>query len=427
MIHRIWRLSETSDHNNLGLTCTDQGLLLGRTPLIERRDGRFVVRERDAIERLLSHAYRTNYSAGRIMPGLATVAAAFNANDQGLARIAAVHLQIPDLPDQAARDAVEAADVLIKYARDEGGGSSNWNPTLHPRAGAPPNPGWFAPTDGSGNEPSPIRTAANENPKQSSDASPSPGDKWVRLRPAKRIDELADFAEWLANATPQDEAAIRAEIKRYFEDVGWEDAAHDLGRKLSIVLRPDVTSEIRQSVLNHIDLYTRVDPAERVGTRELLNAIVLAGAGLLGTAGEAGVMGASAGPSPVWKLGWGLRGQKINEVFGDPTFPSNYPVIDKIPNGVATSVKSIDLNAATYQNEASLANRLNKFVADVREFEGADWGGKNIRDTDIDGRAVQVIVPSGSFARDKQLVFEKVRSAAMRNKRRPVDIIVTEH
>jgi hypothetical protein len=117
MIHRIWRLSETSDHNNLGLTCTDQGLLLGRTPLIERRDGRFVVRERDAIERLLSHAYRTNYSAGRIMPGLATVAAAFNANDQGLARIAAVHLQIPDLPDQAARDAVEAADVLIKYAR----------------------------------------------------------------------------------------------------------------------------------------------------------------------------------------------------------------------------------------------------------------------------------------------------------------------
>ena len=57
MIHRIWRLSETSDHNNLGLACTDQGLVLGRTPLIERRDGRFVVRERGAIEQMLSHAY----------------------------------------------------------------------------------------------------------------------------------------------------------------------------------------------------------------------------------------------------------------------------------------------------------------------------------------------------------------------------------
>src|ERR1700722_4266975 len=124
MIHRIWRLSETSDHNNLGLACTDQGLLLGRTPLIERRDGRFVVRDRDEIERLLSHAYRTSYPAGRILPGLATVAAALNADDQGLARIAAVHLRLPDLPDSAARDGMEAMDVLIKYAREESGGNA---------------------------------------------------------------------------------------------------------------------------------------------------------------------------------------------------------------------------------------------------------------------------------------------------------------
>jgi hypothetical protein len=147
MIPQIWRLSETSDHNNLGLACTDQGLLLGRTPLIERSDGRFVVRERDAVERLLSHAYRTSYSAGRIMPGLATVAAALNADDQGLARIAAVHLRLPELPDHAARDGMEAMDVLLKYARGESGGDA-WNPALHPRAGTPPNPGWFAPTAG---------------------------------------------------------------------------------------------------------------------------------------------------------------------------------------------------------------------------------------------------------------------------------------
>jgi hypothetical protein len=44
-MHQIWRLSEASD-KNLGLACTEQGLLLGRTSLIERRDTRFVVRER---------------------------------------------------------------------------------------------------------------------------------------------------------------------------------------------------------------------------------------------------------------------------------------------------------------------------------------------------------------------------------------------
>jgi hypothetical protein len=218
MIHRIWRLSETSDHNNLGLACTDHGLLLGRTPLIERRDGRFVVRDCDEIERLLSHAYRTGYPAGRILPGLATVAAALNAGDQGLARIAAVHLRLPDLPDLDARDGMEATDVLLKYARDESGGDA-WNPALHPRAGTPPNPGWFAPTDGGGS--SSTRTAQNDDPTHRSDAAASAGQNWVRLRPGpKRIDELADFAEWFANAMIEDENAIRAEIKKYYADVG---------------------------------------------------------------------------------------------------------------------------------------------------------------------------------------------------------------
>ena len=117
MILKIWRLSENNGDDNLGLACTDQGLLLGRTPLIERRDGRFVVRERSDIECLFSLAYGRAATAQRLMPGLATVASALNANDQGLARIAAVHLRIPDLPDRAARDLMEAADVLIKYAR----------------------------------------------------------------------------------------------------------------------------------------------------------------------------------------------------------------------------------------------------------------------------------------------------------------------
>ena len=67
MISQIWRLSETSDHNNLGLACTDQGLLLGRTPLIERRDGCFVVRECSELEHLFSHAYGRTVSAQRLM------------------------------------------------------------------------------------------------------------------------------------------------------------------------------------------------------------------------------------------------------------------------------------------------------------------------------------------------------------------------
>jgi len=82
-MNQIWRLSEAGPEN-LGLACTDDGLLLGHTSLIERRGGRFVVRERGEIERLLKRAYHGEPPLDRLMSGMATVASALNANDQCL-------------------------------------------------------------------------------------------------------------------------------------------------------------------------------------------------------------------------------------------------------------------------------------------------------------------------------------------------------
>jgi hypothetical protein len=98
-----------------------------------------------------------------------------NANDPGLARIAAVHLRIPDLPSLTARDEMEAADILIK--------SVDWNPALHPRTGAPPNPGWFAPTGGSDNESSSIRIAQNDVRAERPNTPPTVGGDWPRQPP----------------------------------------------------------------------------------------------------------------------------------------------------------------------------------------------------------------------------------------------------
>ncbi|MFZ1922160.1 MAG: hypothetical protein WAU57_11070 [Xanthobacteraceae bacterium] len=119
MIHSVWRLSAPSD-DNLGLARDESGLVLGRTRLIERRNGSFVVRDEGEIESLLCHAYRRALPLQRLMAGLANVAKALNANDLCLAHIAAVHLQIPDLPDRGTRGDMEAADILIK--------SGDWNP-----------------------------------------------------------------------------------------------------------------------------------------------------------------------------------------------------------------------------------------------------------------------------------------------------------
>jgi hypothetical protein len=142
---RYWRLNERTQ-DNLGLACTEDGLFLGRTPLIERRDQRYVVRERSEIERLLKCAFQNALAADSLMSRLATVAAALNADDQCMARIAAVHLQIPDLPSEAARDVVEAEDVLIKSA----GSSVLLRPAGFHKASPddPEHPGWPKGTEG---------------------------------------------------------------------------------------------------------------------------------------------------------------------------------------------------------------------------------------------------------------------------------------
>jgi hypothetical protein len=433
----LWRLSEAGD-DNLGLACSDDGLLIGRTPLIEKRDGHFAVREQREIERLLSRAYRSEIGADRIMSGLAIVARALNASDQCLARIAAVHLRIPDIPDPAARNAMEAMDVLIKYARDEGGGASNWNPALHPRAGTPPNPGWFAPTEGA-DESFSERTAQNDDPTRSSDASPSSNDDWVRLRSGpKRIDELADFIEWIANAKPEDAPAIAAEIDRYFKDVGWEAAAKDLKNMLAVLTRPGITKEDRQQYLNRLDLYTRVDPEEYLQIFGLASSFALAGGGIppaaRGTrAAQESVSEASAAaeattadaPSEVWKYGWARRGREIHDQFSDGSLHPNFPVIDDFPpSGVATSYKSVDLNAATYQNDNSLKYRLNAYADIVSEFNGATFAGNIVSPDKIALRVLHLIIPNGSMTDAQRIVIETARLRASKLKN-PVDLIVT--
>jgi hypothetical protein len=196
MLYRIWRLSEYTP-DNLGLAFTDDGLLLGHTPLIERREGRFVVREPSEIARLVMYSFPNGVAVDRLMPGLARVASALNANDQALARIAAVHLQIPDIPSPAKRNAMIAEDALIKYERDEGGVTgNNWNPALHPRTGTPPNPGWFAPVDDAAPSHGELRPrfAENVDPSRRTDTAPTNG-QTIRPSPGNPMDEPATFSD----------------------------------------------------------------------------------------------------------------------------------------------------------------------------------------------------------------------------------------
>jgi hypothetical protein len=404
MIHTFWRLREATA-DNLGLACTNDGLLIGRTRLIERRDGRFVVRERAVIEKLLKHV-RPNVDG--LMPRLAVVASALNANDSCLAHITAVHLKIPDLPSLAARDEIEFEDALIR--------SVDWNPDLHPRTGTPPNPGWFAPTGSSDSESSPIQTAQNDDADLQSDASPSTGDDWVRLPPGDRIDELGDFLEWLANAKPEDEKAIRAEIKRYYYDVGDTFGGNALNAALSDVLEAGVDQQTRQEILDGIAPYAHADPADVAQFRNLTvgGILVFPGMPLPPVTVDA--------PSEVWKLGWAARGAFINEELG-ANLPSTFPVVDSWLDGVVTSIKSIDLNAATYQDAVRLTYRLNQYIDQLASYDGGEFAYVEIPSSAISGRTLRLAIPKSSMNPIQKMAIE---SARVRAQALDVNLLVTE-
>src|ERR1700691_2778950 len=67
----------------------------------------------------------------------------------------------------------------------------------------------------------------------------------------------------------------------------------------------------------------------------------------------------------------GRRGDNIfDALLRDGSLPPGFRTIDNFTNGIATSIKSIDLNAATYQDAARLTARLNNYIDQLADYEG---------------------------------------------------------
>jgi hypothetical protein len=218
------------------------------------------------------------------------------------------------------------------------------------------------------------------------------------------------------------------------------------GGRPDVLIRPGITREDRQKFLNRLDLYTRVDPEEYLRIFGFASSFALAGAGVppaargtraaeeaaseAGASAEAQAVEAGAttdAPSKVWTYGWARRGREIHDRFSDRSLHPNFPVIDDFPpSGVATSYKSIDLNAATYQNNISLKYRLDNYFDMVSEFDGATFAGNIVSPDQIARRALHLIIPKGSMTDAQKIVVEaaRLRASSLKN---PVDLIVTPY
>src|SRR5581483_7659057 len=126
-----------------------------------------------------------------------------------------------------------------------------------------------------------------------------------------------------------------------------------------------------------------------------------------------------------WRLGPVKRGREIHDQLTDGSLGPYFPTIDMIPNGNATSLKSIDLEAATYQNSNRLTSRINAYVDKLSEFSGAEWGQDVVKPADILDRTLNLVVPKGSMTTMQRSVVDSARIRGQ-TLTRPVKIIVTE-
>jgi RHS repeat-associated protein len=103
---------------------------------------------------------------------------------------------------------------------------------------------------------------------------------------------------------------------------------------------------------------------------------------------------AAAGNVSPWALPPSPRGFVIEDALGG-NLPKNFPTIDIYANGTATSIKSIDLTAPSYQSASRLTSRLNGYVRDVASFEGATFSGTRISSGSTTSRELVIAVPEG--------------------------------
>jgi contact-dependent growth inhibition (CDI) system restriction endonuclease-like protein len=398
----------------LGLSCGQKGLALAGVPLLWHAEHRFVPRSPAEIARLLSSAYDIEADVTSVMAGLDVVAGALNGGDTVRAMIAAAQLKLPALDWDGAVRIARTEDALRKY-------SSNQPRDWHGRwttggAGGPPikpQPLAFRPSGHSAETPPSAKPQGDNAVANNQSAFELPKD-WVTLPPGQRIDELGDLLEWIANAKPEDAEGIRAEIKRYYYDVGDIQGGNALNRALSEALQDGpLSTKEKQEFLKSYEPYTREDPAV---VAQMVRGLV---SGIL----VAPPLPATPWPD-IWRLGWAARGRIIEDSLGR-NLPRTFPVIDEFTEeGVAISIKSINLNQATYRDAARLASRIDRYVDQLADFEGAEMGEWNIDSSNMLRRELKLAVPANSATRAQMAA---IKGAAARAEAMGIRVIVVPY
>jgi filamentous hemagglutinin len=92
--------------------------------------------------------------------------------------------------------------------------------------------------------------------------------------------------------------------------------------------------------------------------------------------------------------------------------PFTFQTIDKFANGIATSIKSINLNAPSYRQAKALYGKLREQINEVANFTGKKWAGVIIGEDQIAGRTLDVVVPHSGNVAQKSAIKQAVEYGA---------------
>jgi filamentous hemagglutinin len=113
----------------------------------------------------------------------------------------------------------------------------------------------------------------------------------------------------------------------------------------------------------------------------------------------------------VWSLNPFARGTTIEQQLGQ-NLPQNFPVIDIFDNGMATSIKSLNVDANSYQSTATLSRTLSGYIDSVAGYNGTGpngWANVIITPSQITGRSLDLVIPNSGSTAQQQAINQAVQ------------------
>ncbi|WP_242835647.1 pilus assembly protein TadE [Ruminiclostridium josui] len=116
----------------------------------------------------------------------------------------------------------------------------------------------------------------------------------------------------------------------------------------------------------------------------------------------------------VWDLENIKRGREIRRLQG-ANLPFNFPVISKYDNGIATSIKSLNLDELYYHNTDNLQSKVKGYIKKLQEFNGGKRGSVTIDGSQIYKKELILVVPETNITSAQLQTLNKCIDIAEEN------------